>query len=158
MGKIDERFAELESFIEDLSVEADKSKTSMETAEKFMSAISNIKLESKENFEIYIKSLKESVSADLQYFRDKSKIIRIVSPNTANYIDSEILEFEKQYLKFISYVGEYSKQGEVLFEQHADELFNTISKIIDLGPKINFYIEYTHNFFQDTLRFLKGNF
>lgn len=62
-----------------------------------MNAIGDIKLVSPENFTIYIKSLKESVFADLEYFRDKTSIIQTVSPKTANHIESLVLEFEKYY-------------------------------------------------------------
>ena len=110
MGKIDERFTVLEGLIEELSINADQSKKSKETAEKFMNAISNIKLESAENYLVYISSLKESLSSDLEYFRDTTEIFRIVSPNTANYIEFLILEFEKYYLHFIKDVEEFSKQ------------------------------------------------
>lgn len=155
MGKIDERFAELEGFIEELSIHADQSKVSMETAQKFMNAIGNIKLESPENFGIYITSLKESSFADLQYFRDKVEIIRTVSPQTANYIESQILEFEKYYLRFIKDVEEYSKQGKAYLESQGEHTLDNSVKLIELGPKIVHDIELIHGFFQDTLEFLR---
>lgn len=155
MGKIDERFAELEGFIEELSINAEQSKVSMKTADKFMDAINNIKLESPENFSIYIKSLKESASADLQYFRDKTTIIKTVSPKTANYIETLILDFEKCYLHFIKDVEKYSKQGESFFEKEGETTLSNLGKIVELGPKITHEIELVHDFFQDTLEFLR---
>ena len=155
MGKIDERFAELEGFIEEISINADQSKKSKETAEKFMDAISNIKLESPENFTIYISSLKESVSADLEYFRDKTEIIRTVSPKTADYIEPIILEFEKYYLGFIKDVEELSKQGITYFESEPEKLLKNLVKVSELGPRITHEIELTYDFFQDVLNFLR---
>lgn len=156
MSKIGERFTMLEGFIEELSINADQSKKSKETAEKFMTAIGNIKLESPENFTIYITSLKESLSSDLQYFRDTSKIIRIVSPNTADYIESLILSFEKNYLNFIKDVKEFSKQDdETFFEKKGEQILSNLLKTVELGPKITHEIELVHNFFQDTLEFLR---
>ena len=158
MGKIDERFAELEGFIEELSIQADQSKTSMKTAEKFMATIgNNIKLESPENITIYITSLKESLSSDLQYFRDKTDIIRTVSPKTANYIESSVLEFEKHYLSFIKDVEKLSEQGEKFLEsiEENKRILSYLIQISVLGPKINHEIELVYDFFQDVLKFLR---
>jgi len=162
MGKIDERFAALEGFIEELSINADQSKKSKETAEKFMATIgNNIQLESPENFTIYITSLKESLSSDLQYFRDTTKIIRIVSPKTANYIESLILEFEKYYLNFIKNVEELSKKDKTFFKNeeqmisYTKKILPIFDKIAELGTKIPHEIELMYNLFQDTLEFLR---
>lgn len=155
MGKTDERFAELEGFVEELSINMDQSKSSMETADKFMNALANIKLETPENFAIYITSLKESLSADLQYFRDKTNVVRTVSPKTGNYVESLILEFEKYYLGFIKDVEEFSKQGKKFFENDEANGLGHIGKIIELGPKIHHELELIHDFFQDTLEFLR---
>ena len=155
MGKIEERFLELEGFLEELSLEAEKSKVASDMTEKYSSIISEIKLESPENYRIYINHLKETLSSDLQYFHDKVEIIRKVSSETANYLDTKILEFEKIFRVFIRDVEESRDKGDRFWIEKGEE---TMKTVVDLTIKVTTLkqiIELCHNLLQDTLKFFR---
>jgi len=156
MGKIEERFAELEGFLEELTLEAEKSKVASDTAGKYAFIIKEIKLDSPENYQIYINHLKEMLSTDLQYFRDTTEIIRKVSPETANYLGTKILEFEKIYREFIHDVEETKDKGDKFLLEKADKIMKTV---VDLPKKAGTLIQLiglNQNLLQDTLKFIRG--
>jgi len=156
MGNIEKRFVELEGFLEELSIEAEKSKVALDMTIKYASIIKEIKLESPENYRIYISHVKEALSTDLQYFQDKVEIIRKVSPRTANCLDLKILEFEKIFRGFISYIEEFRNKGDKFPQKKYDEVKKTMVDLPKKAGVLSELIDLNHDLLQDTLNFLRG--
>lgn len=156
MGKIEERFSELEGFLEELTIEVEKSQVASDTTGKYISIISDIKLESPENYKIYIRHLKELLSTETQYFHDKVEIIRKVSPGTANYFDTQILEYEKNFRRFIHFVEETQDKGDKFLKEKMDELIKTMTDLLKSAKELTKQLDLNYNLLQDMLKFIRG--
>lgn len=164
MGKTDEQFAKLEGLIEELSVQADKSEVAREKSGKFMEVVAGIKLNSPENYEVYRKSLKEYFSSNLEYYRDKAAIIRTISPETANYIEKKIIEYEKILLKLIRdseilqpKPSETNGERVVRLKDKLEDMEKTTKELPVKSALLDELIDLNHNFLQDILKFLRAD-
>ena len=172
INKGKEQVAKLEDLIEELSIKTNKNNTDREKVSQFMNAVTKIKLNSPENYSAYAQCLKEFCSSELEYQRERVLIIRTMSPETANYLEQKMMEFEKIYLSTVRSLEDLEKYSSETFKSNNKEKRKSeekveqnnveLNKIIEVAEtitkkysEISETIELNHNLLQDALKFLK---
>ena len=127
MGKSEERNAHLRADIEELRIQAEKSNVAYETTNKFHNLLSETN--AYENYSLYYKTIKETLSQFLEYLRDQIEVIRKASPSTADRLTRQV-EFHEKISNELLEVVKKSKSSRNLDKKLNDIEFQ--KKIADM--------------------------
>lgn len=156
MGKIEGNFAKLRGLVEELSIKAEESKKTSEHIDDAIQPVINMKLQTKQDYSVYLGSIRNSIAADLEFFRDISQVVRKVSPETSDYIDKEVLKLEELFRKFADHIRQTADAGSSHLKQNADDIIQLANVEIPKQLEIVSLLIYaSNNVLEDTLRFIE---
>lgn len=155
MTPLEERLLQLKSEVENLRITAEESKIKFDTAKELSSLNPKTETKSPKEIEDSIRLSRIYLEKELDYLRDKTTIIRKVSPRTADFLDTKINEYEKatnDYLKLHE-----KPESEDLSWLELGSKFVTVIDFLSAGSKLHDLVEMTCNCFLDTIDYLEGN-
>jgi hypothetical protein len=156
LGNIEERVTHLLADVEELQINAEKSGMAFQNSSNFFDIVKDIELSDGKNISIFIKSVRQFVSSQLEFMRDRISIIQKISPKTAEHLHNIVNKHEKYVLDVLSMMEKNSNPSklEKLFERK-----ETQSLFVEMTNNINMANSAVDNCYQcliDTLEFISG--
>lgn len=154
MTPLEERLHQLKAESEDLKIISEEREIGFNKVKEFMGIIGKIDTETEKGKEIFQQGARKYLDAELEYLRDKSNIIRKVSPKTANFLENKINDYDKttnEVLEIIKNNSEDSSPWESLAH-----LF-LIAKTIYYIGHLHGIVTVSCDSFFDTIAYLEGN-
>ena len=104
--KIEDKIKLIKSDLVELNKELLKSDVEYNTTLQFMNMIKDLDLKQESNYNILKNMLKEARAKELELLRVKVSMVRKFSPETADYLDSLLKQYETMTRNFI---GQFDK-------------------------------------------------
>lgn len=146
---LEERIKLLKSELDVLNKEIEKSRSSYETSQKFLSLMGTPKLNQPEEFERWKKMVKEYIANELEFLRVQVETIRKISPSTANYISNDIKRYEESSRKLIEYAPKIQQMN--LVDVEGSQFVLTFVELLTSYTKLHDMIKICRDCIRDTI-------
>jgi len=155
MTPIEERLLQLKADAEELRITSEESEIGFNKVKDFLSVIGKIDTKTKMGKEAFQEGSRKYLDAELDFLRDKSNIIRKVSPKTADFLENKINDYEKSARYVIEKLSENNFDDSSIMND-LSTLFE-VAKVIYYMGHLQSIVSVSCDSFLDTIDYLEGN-
>ena len=155
MTPIEERLLQLKADAEELRITSEESEIGFNKVKDFIAVIGKIDIKTKKGKEAFQEGSRKILDAELDYLRDKSNIIRKVSPKTADFLENKINDYEKSARYVLEKLLENNSDGSSAMND-LGTLF-AVAKVIYYMGHLQGIVTVACDSFLDTIDYLEGN-
>jgi len=149
------RLHELKEDILDLEIASEESEIGLNKIKEFIGILGKIDTETEKGKEAYLDGARKYLDAELEDLRNKSSIIRKVSPKTANFLEEKINDYDKT-TRYVLERFMKSDQEELLKSEFFLGDLYAIAKVIYYMGHLRGIVMVSYDIFQDTIDYLEG--
>ena len=152
---MEERLLQLKADATEMQIESEESEIGFNKVKDFLSIISKLDIKTEKGKEAFQEVARKYLDAELEYLRDKSNIIRKVSPKTADFLENKVNDYDKT----TSYVLERILENDFGGSSPLESLGNlyAIAKVIYYMGHLQGIVTVACDSFLDTIAYLEGN-
>ncbi|HEY8109899.1 MAG TPA: hypothetical protein VIG05_03445 [Candidatus Nitrosotenuis sp.] len=157
MTPLEQRFHQLKADVMELKVQSEVSEIAYNKIKEFASVLGGLDVNNSKGEKAYLEGIRKYLDTELDYLRDKSSIVRKVSPKTADKLEKMINDYDKGTRHIIETVFskeklDSEKSGLAALAEIV-EFTKTIYSVFELRGIVNMVCDS----FLDTIDYLDGN-
>ncbi len=155
MSLIEKRLLQLKADVTEMQIASEESEIGFNKVKDFLSIIGKLDIKTEKGKEALKEVARKYLDAELEYLRDKSNIIRKVSPKTADFLENKVNDYDKT----TSYVLERILESDFADSSPLESLGNVyaIAKVIYYMGHLQGIVTVACDSFLDTINYLEGN-
>ena len=155
MTEIEERLRQLKADVTEMQIASEESEIGFNKVKDFLSIISKLDIKTEKGKEALKEVARKYLDAELEYLRDKSNIIRKVSPKTADFLENKVNDYDKTTSYVLERILE-SDFGDSSSLESLGDLY-AIAKVIYYMGHLQGIVTIACDSFLDTIDYLEGN-
>ena len=152
---MEERLLQLKADATEMQIESEESEIGFNKVKDFLSIISKLDIKTEKGKEALKEVARKYLDAELKYLRDKSNIIRKVSPKTADFLENKVNDYDKTTSYVLERILE-SDFGDSPPLESLGDLY-AIAKVIYYMGHLQGIVTVACDSFLDTIAYLEGN-
>lgn len=152
---MEERLLQLKADVTEIQIVSEGSEIGFNKVKDFLSIIGKLDIKTEKGKEAFREVARKYLDAELEYLRDKSNIIRKVSPKTADFLENKVNDYDKTASYVLERILESDFDDSSPLESLGD--FYAIAKVIYYMGHLQGIVTVACDSFLDTIDYLEGN-
>ena len=152
---MEERLLQLKADVTEIQIVSEGSEIGFNKVKDFLSIIGKLDIKTEKGKEAFREVARKYLDAELEYLRDKSNIIRKVSPKTADFLENKVNDYDKTASYVLERILESDFDDSSPLESLGD--IYAIAKVIYYMGHLQGIVTVACDSFLDTIDYLEGN-
>ena len=152
---MEERLLQLKADVTEIQIVSEGSEIGFNKVKNFLSIIGKLDIKTEKGKEAFREVARKYLDAELEYLRDKSNIIRKVSPKTADFLENKVNDYDKTASYVLERILESDFDDSSPLESLGD--IYAIAKVIYYMGHLQGIVTVACDSFLDTIDYLEGN-
>lgn len=155
MTPMEERLLQLKADVTEIQIVSEGSEIGFNKVKDFLSIIGKLDIKTEKGKEALREVARKYLDAELEYLRDKSNIIRKVSPKTADFLENKVNDYDKTTSYVLERILESDFDDSSPLESLGD--LYAVAKVIYYMGHLQGIVTVACDSFLDTIDYLEGN-